>query len=248
MGIKFEAGSAIDMLSLNFSNLLLGTPAKATSSKYELHYNNGYRDIFEGHGFKYDRDDIPKGGTVEEFTEYQRSKEIFEISGLSASVKSIVKAAFTDDMTDDGLIIIKAMRGNDRVSGSSGNDTLFGAGGNDRIDGGGGNDIILSGPGVDKMTGGSGGDAFVFLELSHSNNASQDVITDFTHADNLFLSNLGPGHFIGTAGFSGAAGEVRFAVEGNSTIVSGDFSGDGIADFSVRLNGAIALTDADFTF
>lgn len=248
MGIEFEASAAIDMLSINFSNLTVGTPSVSTGSKYELRYAGGYRDVFEGRGFKYDSDGIPKAGTVEDFTEYKRSKELFELSDMAISVKALVKAAFTADTTDDALLIIKAMSGADRLTGSNGNDTLFAAGGNDRINGRGGNDVILSGPGADTMTGGAGSDAFVFLEASHSNSSSRDVITDFTHSDTLHVANLGAGQFIGTSAFSGNAGEVRFSIEGRNTLVSGDFNGDGVADFSVRLNGVIALTADDFTF
>jgi Ca2+-binding RTX toxin-like protein len=246
MGIQFEANSAIDMLAINFSNLTHGTPTTATSSKYELRYNGGYRDVFEGHGFKYDKSDIPNGGTVEDFTEYKRSNELFEISGMSVSVKALVKAAFTADTTDDLLLIIKEMNGNDRVTGSNGNDTLFAAGGNDKINGRGGNDVLLSGPGVDTMTGGTGTDAFVFLEGFHSDLNSRDTITDFAHGDVIHLTNLGSGTFIGMSSFSGAAGEVRYTQEGGDTFIHGDFNGDTLADFSVRLKGVITLTQDDF--
>lgn len=246
MGIKFTAGAAIDMLAINFSNLLDGTPTTATSSKYELRYSGGYRDVFEGDGFKYNSDGIPKGGTVEDFTEYKRSKELFEISDMSVSAKAIVKAAFTADTTDDLTLIINEMSGNDRVIGSNGNDTLFAAGGNDKINGRGGNDVILSGPGVDTMTGGTGTDAFVFLETVHSNASSRDTITDFEHGDVIHLTNLGSGTFIGMSAFSGAAGEVRYSQEAGDTFVHGDFNGDAVADFSVRLKGVITLTEDDF--
>jgi hypothetical protein len=43
-----------------------------------------------------------------------------------------------------------------------------------------------------------------------------------------------------------AAGEVRYEVKNGSTFVSADVDGDGKADFSIKFDGAIDFTKADF--
>ncbi len=56
--------------------------------------------------------------------------------------------------------------------------------------------------------------------------------------------------FIGTAAFSGVAGQLRYelfdAADMSFTLVQGDVNGDGIADFEVQINGLVPLTTADF--
>ena len=51
---------------------------------------------------------------------------------------------------------------------------------------------------------------------------------------------------IGDGPFSGTAGELRFAQAGGRTVVEGDVTGDGRADFQIELLGLHTLTAADF--
>ncbi len=52
--------------------------------------------------------------------------------------------------------------------------------------------------------------------------------------------------FIGSAAFSGTAGELRsFTINGN-TVVRGDVDGDGVADLEIFINGEFTLTVHDF--
>jgi hypothetical protein len=50
----------------------------------------------------------------------------------------------------------------------------------------------------------------------------------------------------GNAAFSGTAGELRFAIAGNTTTESGDTDDDGTADFALWLTGQVVLTEGDF--
>ena len=52
--------------------------------------------------------------------------------------------------------------------------------------------------------------------------------------------------FIGTAGFSNAAGELRFFANGTSTIIQADVDGNGTADFEIALATLVTLVAADF--
>lgn len=160
----------------------------------------------------------------------------------------------------DGDDIIYGGKGNDRLFGDAGNDTLFGDDGNDILYGGAGNDIlhggagndrIEGGPGDDVMTGGAGKDVFVFRsEGVHTNSA--DRITDFTRGQDKISLNLIdlPGKadfsFIGTSTFHKVVGELRYQVQNGGAYVEGDLNGDGLADFSIKLDNVTKLTASDF--
>ena len=118
---------------------------------------------------------------------------------------------------------------------------VAGAGAN-RIYGGYGKDTIYAGVGRDIMTGGPGADVFVFASSADAGLAAgRDMITDFTSGvDKIDLRAM---HltFIGTAGFSGKAGELRY-IPGYLT---GDINGDGVNDFAIELPGVAALLGTD---
>lgn len=142
-----------------------------------------------------------------------------------------------------GVDILYGDAGNDDLYGDTGNDRLYGGSGADDMFGGSGNDLLVGGTGSDLLVGGSGADTFRFTSIADSKVGStlRDIIDDFnpgsegdridlrsidaninTSADNKFS-------FIGKAGFSGTAGELRYS----GTIISGDVDGDGVADFQI---------------
>jgi Ca2+-binding RTX toxin-like protein len=124
------------------------------------------------------------------------------------------------------------LRGDDLILGSRGDDRLFGFSGAD---------TLLGGAGVDVMTGGGGADVFRFTALAHSPASDPDRITDFRPGrDTIDLSGIDAVHgtrgdqdfdFVGTAAFSGAAGELRW----NGRALRADVDGDGVADFVLHL-------------
>ncbi len=127
----------------------------------------------------------------------------------------------------------------------------------DNILRGGGGDNVLTGlAGKDRLLGGYGADTFVYTATADSAVGNSDIILDFgVGADVIDLSaidaNTGQATdqsftFIGTAAFSGDAGELRYAVAGGITTISGDVDGDATADFEIRLSGAHTLSAADF--
>jgi Ca2+-binding RTX toxin-like protein len=155
---------------------------------------------------------------------------------------------------------INGSNGNNTIAGLGNNDTLRGRGGSDTIDGGGGNDIIAGNAGQDFLTGGTGADRFVFTSITDSSvgSANAEVITDFNQAqgDRIQLNAIDaiagggddPFAFIGTAAFTGTAGQLRYRIEGatGDTIVVLDVNGDGLRDMSIRLDGTHALVAGDF--
>ncbi len=148
---------------------------------------------------------------------------------------------------------------NDLMYGGFENDTLFGGAGGDVLNGDSGNDVLNGGTGRDTMTGGTGLDTFVFTAVVQSGktNSSADRITDFIHGDDrVNLASIDADStsagvndaftFIGTAGFHGVAGELRFGVAGGTAFVQMDVNGDGVADSIIRLFGVNALDASDF--
>jgi Ca2+-binding RTX toxin-like protein len=147
--------------------------------------------------------------------------------------------------------------GADTLSGLDGNDSIQGNDGADKIDGGAGDDLLYGGLGRDVLTGGAGADRFVFRPDDAGNTAqTADRILDFSHAEGDRISlaaidanDAAPGSafvFVGSAAFSGTAGELRYSAFGGDTLIEGDTNGDGIADLAIRLTGNVALVVGDF--
>lgn len=167
------------------------------------------------------------------------------------NIENLLGSLFADTLTGDA--------GANRLTGQDGNDRLSGLGGDDRIDGSDGNDIITGGAGRDSMSGGGGADRFIFGNghFAGVTAATADVISDFNAAqgDRIdlrpFDAVVGTATndaftFIGVAAFSGTAGELRAIASGPRMLIFGDTNGDGVADFSIRLENVAAITAADF--
>nr|MBP9183987.1 M10 family metallopeptidase C-terminal domain-containing protein [Fuscovulum sp.] len=143
--------------------------------------------------------------------------------------------------------------GNDTVMGGAVDDILRGDAGNDLLQGDAGIDRLTGGAGADRLTGGADRDVFIFRDIADSGTtaATQDRITDFTAGeDRLNLSDLGLLRPVGQIGaaLTGLAGQVAFRVVGGNGLVEADTDGNGIADFSVVLEGVAALALADVIF
>lgn len=127
--------------------------------------------------------------------------------------------------------------GSDVIDGNEAGNRLEGLAGHDRLDGDGGADLLDGGGGNDFLRGGRGADTFRFRTAVE---ADGDRIADLGDgADRIDLSDIdatprrGDQAFgwIGADGFSGHAGELRFA----GGRILGDTDGDGRADFSIQL-------------
>ena len=146
--------------------------------------------------------------------------------------------------------------GNDTLDGGLGDDVLYGGLGNDTLIGGVGADRLIGGPGADTLTGGTGADKFIF-NTGDSSNSGYDWINDFSRADgdkicvNSIDANANTAiedkfAWRSADAFTHHAGELRYAITGGNTYVYGDTNGDGVADFTIALHGAIALQATDF--
>jgi Ca2+-binding RTX toxin-like protein len=134
---------------------------------------------------------------------------------------------------------------------------IFGTSFADTIDGGGGADWLLGGAGADTMTGGAGIDIFILNAIGDSGvgAGNRDVITDFLDGtDRIDLSGVDAIQLsgddneafsmIGTADFSGTAGQLRYVLVGGDTLLQGDVNGDSVADFEVVLTGHHTFANA----
>ena len=115
-----------------------------------------------------------------------------------------------------------------------------------------------SGADLHTLSGGAGADSFVFASGESSKlHASADRITDFSHAqgDTIDLAAIDANSalagnqaftFIGAGAFGKVAGQLHAVLDGGNTYVEGDVNGDGLADFAIRLDGAVTLVAGDF--
>jgi Ca2+-binding RTX toxin-like protein len=133
---------------------------------------------------------------------------------------------------------------------------IQGGNGKDTITGSASDDTIVGGNGQDLMTGGAGADTFAFATTAESSRTTPDTISDFVHGtDRIDLSAIdGDGtagsvnmfNWIGSAAFTGTAGELRFALSGGNTLIMGDTNGDGVADIQIVLSGSVTVASGDF--
>jgi hypothetical protein len=131
------------------------------------------------------------------------------------------------------------------IQGLAGDDTLRGQGGDDTLSGGAGDDRLRGGWGNDVLSGGEGADRFVFA--ANALGFTRRIL-DFDHAEGDLVvlrgidANAGtPADdafaFIGTAAFSGTAGELRAESRSGDTVqrIEGDIDGDGAADLTIDM-------------
>lgn len=143
--------------------------------------------------------------------------------------------------------------GTDSLEGGDGDDVLRGGAGADRLFGGEGEDTLIGGVGRDFLSGGADADVFLFRTVADSGGTvkTSDTIGGFQPGlDKIDLSAIDAqvgraGNqsfaFIGTAAFSGAAGEVRLVSVSGGVVLEGTINADTIADFSIRVKGVASL-------
>jgi Ca2+-binding RTX toxin-like protein len=168
------------------------------------------------------------------------------------------------DAQGDKLFSVENVTGskfNDILQAGESSATLIGNAGNDILKGlasSPASDTLVGGAGVDTLSGRGGSDHFVYSSTSDSQLGvgNRDVVTDFSHvqADKLDLAGIDAKagtsgndafSFIGDKGFT-AAGQVRFVVEGDHTLVEVNTSGTDGAEMQVELKGLVNLQANDF--
>lgn len=145
----------------------------------------------------------------------------------------------------------------DDLRGGKGDDTLVGGGGDDTMRGGLGDDVLIGAHGADEVYGDEGADTFLYRALTDSPVDAHDTLMDMDpeFGDQIDLSAIDADHgtagnqafeFIGTAAFTGTAGEVRTEADGDDLMVLADVDGDQTADLAILVRDLTALTESDF--
>ncbi|MGK9233811.1 hypothetical protein KXS07_19915 [Inquilinus limosus] len=156
-----------------------------------------------------------------------------------------------------GHDILVGSDGGNVLEGSFGDDLLSGRDGTDHLDGSYDNDTLVGGRGADGLIGRGGADIFRIDRLVESLPGQEDTILDFStdDGDSIDFSRIDADltaagnqafSFVGTAVFSGAAGELRYEMQGDDLMVSADADGDHVADLAVKVRDLTALAAADF--
>lgn len=144
-----------------------------------------------------------------------------------------------------------------RISGNEGLNVLYGHAGTDTLLGEGERDLLIGGLASDELWGGEGRDQFVLNSFAESlPGTERDVIRDFESGeDKIDLRELDA--VFGVSGnqrfawvdadspdsaFTGEAGQIRMA----GMVLQGDRNGDRIADFEIRVVGAVQAGDILF--
>jgi serralysin len=136
--------------------------------------------------------------------------------------------------------------GNDTILGGAFADVIRAGDGSDLVQAGADDDILRGGIGKDTLTGGAGADVFAFTSAEEvSQGTRRDSITDYQTGVDRIDFNFGPTKiYIGSATFSGIAGQIRY--DPLTGRLQGDMTGDSAADFQLDLTNRPVLTSADF--
>ncbi len=203
-----------------------------------------------------DGDDVMAGGSGNDQFFGAGGQDIISGGGQN----DIINGGLSHDtlVGNSGFDTLFGGSGNDTLFGNANEDTLSGGGNNDVLDGGGdddtlignaGFDTLIGGAGSDVLSGGTGDDKFDFNNLAEIAN---DTITDLAAGDFIDLADIEAANainldFIGTSGFSGVAGQVRYVAAGGTTTIFIDVDGDGGGDASIEISNGEFVLQETFT-
>jgi serralysin len=124
--------------------------------------------------------------------------------------------------------------------------------------GGSAGDTLIANQAANHLTGNGGADTFRWMAASDSLIGQADTIDDFqSGVDRIDLSPVDADsrtqaddsfHWIGAAAFTGASGELRGEVIGDSLHIFADVNADMVADFEIVLAHQTVIATPDFVF
>ncbi|MET0271347.1 MAG: calcium-binding protein, partial [Sphingomonas sp.] len=264
-GVKIGGTSAGDLLDFRAINLVGIVSIDANAGDDVIHGSNGSDVILAGGGndglFGHDGDDVFQvassagvdgfdgGGGYDRIVAINNNVSInpFGLSGIEEiSANGLSGVALLGDgnanILDFSAIALIGV-------------AINGGGGNDAITGSADADVIIGGSGGDSLRGGGGADIFDYNSTSESRTTAIDRILDFEQGvDRFDLSTIDANSkvsgnqaftFIGSAAFSGVAGQMRFEAGATSTSIFVDTDGNRSVDMEIRLDGHIEIFTAD---
>lgn len=240
-------------LDTDLGVLKVGTGFVGAVVSVENAYGSAYNDTLKGDaGYNFfsagKGDDLLRGGAGGDNLAGGEGFDRASYTGSNAGVA----VNLTTGATAGGHAQGDVLSGIEGLIGSSYADTLTGNNASNRLEGGGGADRLRGMGGTDTLVGGLGADRFIFESVDHSKAGAADTILDFHSAQhdlivlgaidaNTNLDGNQAFQFIGNAAFS-AAGQLRF----EAGVLQGDVTGDGIADFVLKLTGVTSMSATDF--
>lgn len=235
-----KGGSGHDLITGNQAdNSLWGN-----AGNDQLYGNNGNDILIGGSG-----GDRLDGGAGIDTASYQEAT-----AGVIASLFG--PDGNTGEAAGDTFYLVEQLAGSNYADTLTGDDSangLSGLAGNDTLNGLGGNDVLIGGAGADVLAGGAGADTFVFAAVTDSRtNGGRDTITDFvSRLDKIDLKAIDAStrtsgdqafSYIGSAAFSGRAGQLHFV----NGVLEGDTNGDRLADFHIVVQNISTFATGDF--
>lgn len=176
--------------------------------------------------------------------------DVADYSAATAAVQADLSTG-TATSTSTGTDTLISIEG---VIGSAFGDTLSGKNSQ--------SDFLQGGAGADVLDGSIDGytDYFIYTAVNDSRGSTYDTIKNFVstgyYTDEIDLSAIDADTsdsyddyfiLIGTTGFSGTAGELRYAKTTTDTFVYADVNGDKVADMTIKITGLHDLTQYNFT-
>jgi Ca2+-binding RTX toxin-like protein len=270
----FTLAAGVEVETLGALNQLSTTPLNFTGNEFDQSIvGNAGDNILTGGGGNDDLNGLGGlntmiGGTGDDIYRVRSGDVIVETAGegddmirayTSYTLESgvSVETIATKNGYSTEALDLAGNEFNQTIVANNGANVLSGMGGSDNLLGLEGNDTLIGGAGADTLRGGLGNDSFVFQSASDSTVGAMDRIIDFTAGDSIDLAQIDANSgvaddqafdFVGSAAFSGTAGELRYEASAENTFVYGDTNGDGSADFVIQLAGSHALTLGDFAF
>ncbi len=265
-GLNFSNGSAAPTLVRSYSTTQAVTITG--SSAADMIFAGKAGDIL--HGFigndsltGGDGDDTLDGGLGDDILRGGGGNDTYAVDSAADRVTELADAGYDTVQSSIGYTLhanVEALQLTGRAAingaGNAGDNAIMGNDGNNILKGMGGADVLTAGLGRDQLTGGDGADTFVYRTTAESAvGATRDFITDFGAGDFIDLSAIQAKNgassdqeftFIGSDKFSKQAGELHAVAFGANTLVEGDTTGDGKADFQILLKGMVSLSDASF--
>lgn len=178
------------------------------------------------------------------------------LNGGNDTVQSAISFSLATVADVENVVLVGAVAYT--AVGNALNNQLVGNANNNSIVASGGYDTLIGGMGRDTLDGGldTQTDYFVFNSVAESTAVAADKIVNFNEAyDRIQLNGIDANvtatydqsfSFIGTAGFTGTAGQLRYAANATDTYVYGDVDGDKVADLMIQISGVHLLTSSDF--